>query len=86
MRIIIEIDVGVYARLLEALDNAGGEFRVLKRFFTNLGGHKSASGEVTLTVVGDFDKAKELLEFARYSCPDAVLPIATAINLASMKI
>jgi hypothetical protein len=86
VKIIIDIALDVYTRLLEKLDAAGGEFKSLKRDFLIMGGQKSEDGELHLTVVGDIEKAKALLEFAVHNLPEAALPIATAIKLASYKL
>lgn len=82
MKIIIDIALDVYTRLLEKLDGAGPEFQSLKRDFLVVGGQKSKDGELHLTVVADIDKAKTLLEFATNNFPEAVLPIARAIKMA----
>lgn len=83
MKIIIDIGLDIYTRLLEKLDAAGQEFKSLKQDFVVMGGQKSGGGELRLTVVGDLEKAKTLLEFAMRNLPEAAPAIASAINRVS---
>jgi hypothetical protein len=85
VKIIIDIGSDVYTRLLEKLDAAGQGFKSLKRDFSIRGGRKSEGGELRLTVVGDSEKAKVLLDFALRNLPEAAPPIASAIDRVSPK-
>ena len=80
MKILIEIQFDPYYRFLAACDPTSREREILKN---GVEVNDPQDPENTIvTVLCESDEAKTLLELAKLICPEAVLDIATSIELS----
>jgi len=81
LKISLDLDFHSYRSLLAKLEVASQEQAQLKTALI-LMGEEDNPAEPVVTVLCELSEADALLEFAKKHCPEAVLDIATSINLA----
>ena len=81
MKIYLDIRFDGYSSLLAKLGVSNPEHKQLKSSLVIAGGEEK-NDELVITILCELEEANALLEFAKKNCPEAVLDIATSINLA----
>ena len=80
MKIFLDIRFDGYYSLLAKFDPSNHEHKELKDALVIAGGERE-NDELVITIICELEEANRLLEFAKKNCPEAVLDIATSINL-----
>lgn len=81
MKIFLDIGFHGYISLLGKFDPSNCEHKRLKAALVIVAGEEK-SDELVITILCELEEANALLEFAKKNCPEAVLDIATSINLS----